>query len=370
MSESSELCDEEIRGVVVDNGGFNIQAGFAGDDAPRAVFPSIVGHHKNPSPGVENWYVGDEAHSKRRDLNLIHPIESGICTSWDDMEKIWHHTFHNELRINPSEFKVLITESSIDRTKENREKAMEIMFEAFDVMSYFASNRSVLSLYASGRTTGMVLSSGDRYTVATPIYLGYALPHAIQSNDIGGANLTEWFAQKFNLKSNLESARDIKEKLCYIAVDYDEEMKKAAADVQEEYEFPDGKKMIIGTERFEGPEMMLFKPNMVKTETPGIHKLVSDSVHKCDLDIRRDLFENIVLKGGNTMFRNIGRRLKREVLAASSAHYVSVVTPPERKYSSWIGGSILASLSTFQDMWITAEEYADSGASIVHRKAF
>merc|ERR1719173_285212 len=126
------------------------------------------------------------------------------------------------------------------------------MFEAFDVTSYYASNRSVLSLYASGRTTGMVLRSGDKYTVATPIYVGYALPHAIQSNDIGGANLTEWFAQKFNLNSNLECVRDIKEKLCYIALDYDEEMKKVAAEnsVHEEYELPDGKKIIVGTERF------------------------------------------------------------------------------------------------------------------------
>merc|ERR1719419_707907 len=247
---------------------------------------------------------------------------------------------------------------------------MEIMFQAFDVMGYYACNSSVLSLYASGRTTGMVLSSGDRYSVATPIYEGYALPHAIHSNDIGGANLTEWFAQKFNLESNVESARDIKEKLCYIALDYDEEMKKAAAEnsVHEEYELPDGKKIIIGTERFEGPEMMLFKPNMANMDTSGIHKLVADSIYKCDLDIRRDLFENIVLTGGNTMFRNIGRRLKREMKETSHAFYVNVVTPGCRKYSSWIGGSILASLSTFEEMWISADEYNEFGPSIVHRR--
>jgi len=365
--------EEETTAVVIDNGSYTIQAGFASEDAPRSVFPSLVGHLENPVPGVKNFYVGDEAQAKKNSLSrLVYPIERGIPVSWDSMEKIWDHTFYNELAIAPNEVNVLGTESGTDGTKANREKAIEIMFETFGVLGYHVYNSSVLALYASGRTSGMILCSGDRHSVAMPIYMGYALPHAIRCNDIGGAQLTEWFAQNLNLKTvtkafTLELAEDIKEKLGYIALDYGEEIEKATAESDVQYELPDGQTITIGTERFEGPEMM-FKPNMVNMDTPGVHEMIRDSVMNCDLDIRRDLWENIVLTGGNTMFRNIGRRLKREMKKTSHAFYVNVVTPGCRKYSSWIGGSILASLSTFEEMWISADEYNEFGPSIVHRR--
>jgi len=311
-------------------------------------------------------------------LKIETPIEHGIVSNWDDMEKVWHHTLYSELRVSPEEHPILMTEASLN-PKLNREKMTQIMFEVFNVPCLYVNVQAVLALYSSGRTTGVVLDSGEGISHTVPIYEGYAIPHAIQKILLAGKDLTEYLREilkerglNFTTPAELEIVRDIKETMTVVVSDYNEAMKDAEDShaCEKNYELPDGRKILIGNERFRCPEI-LFNPQLAGHDLEGVHKYCFDSVMKCDNDVRKDLFANIILSGGSTLFEAMGERLWQEIHALTPSNgRIKVLAPPERLYSVWLGGSILASLSTFQTMWITKQEYDENGPNIIHRKCF
>ena len=383
------MGEKERTSLVIDNGSGLTKAGFSGDDVPRAIFPSIVARPKVQSTMVgsanKSYHVGKETQSKRGILNLKYPIMHGIVTSWSDMERLWHETFYDHLRVAPEEHPILLSEVPLN-PKANREKMTEIMFETFSVPAMYAKTQAALSLYASGRTTGIVFESGESVSHVVPFSEGKLIPHAIQRRTVGGRDLTYYMMRiltesghSFTTPAERELARDIKEKLAYVALDYNAELKKfeKSSAAERKYSLPDGRILKVGDQRFRCPEVF-FNPALIGREgRDGIHNIIYNSIMKCDLRLHKELYSNIILSGGSTLFDGIQNRLRLEVDTLLARYCkgvvphgmtVRVIGAPERKHAAWIGGSILSSLPAFQSMWITNEEYEEVGPSIVHRK--
>lgn len=366
--------------VVIDNGSGTIKAGFAGDEEPKCIFENYVGRPKYirvMAGGLEgDTFIGKSAQQHRGLLSIKYPMEHGIVLDWNDMELIWKSIYSKEhLQTFPEEHPVLITESPVNPRK-NRERTAEIMFESFNVPALFVSMQAVLALYASGRTTGVVLDSGDGITQAVPIYEGFALPLSIVRTDVAGRDITKFL--KFlirkeglilNTTAEFEVVKKLKEQACYILSNPSRALEGADENVQ--YTLPDGHGISIGhSTRIKAPEI-LFRPDLIGSESEGIHEVLMNSIAKSDLELRKIFLENIVLSGGSTLFRGFGDRLLSEVKKATpKTSRVRILSPSKRLYSTWIGGSILANLGSFKRMWVTKREYEEEGFRAIHKKTF
>ena len=257
--------------LVIESGSRCIKAGFAGNDEPYAVFPSIVGRPGSQGLvvgfGQMYYAVGHGAERKKDLLNLRHPVEHGIVTDWSNIESIWHHTFYNELRTPPEEQPLLITEDPLN-PKANREKTIQIMFEAFDIPGLYLSTNQLLSLYAMGCTSGLVVDLGHMSSRIVPVLKGQVLTSAVTRLDIAGSQLTNYLQEllsgsgnSFSAASEAKVINGIKEKLCCISV----ESGASGTGENKMYKLPDGQLIQLKSECYRCPEAF-FQPSLIGLE--------------------------------------------------------------------------------------------------------
>ena len=379
---------DKLPSLVVDNGSGWIKAGLA-QEPLRCVFPAIVGQHKVNAMRARAYftkdkYFGEDAITNRQILRLKYPTERGIIHNWDDMECLWRYMFSDLLRITPEEHSLLITEPPLN-PKSNREKMTQIMFETFDFPFLYLAVTPLLALYASGRDTGVVIDSGEGVTHTVPIFKGHIHRHCISRLDIGGRDVTDYLMKIFCEENScfyydntavpsLTDIRKMKENLGFVSTDYgcDPVSSQISDEFKKSYQLSDGtRSATLDSERFRCVEP-LFSPSLIGSTLSGIHERTNWSIMKCDESLHQRLYGNIVLCGGNTMFPGMGERIHREMsmLAPVNAR-INVITPPDRQYSGWIGGSLLARSDQFETMCIRRlEDYEEFGPNIVYRKCF
>ncbi|XP_043931422.1 actin, clone 302-like [Protopterus annectens] len=366
--------------LVLDTGSGLIKAGFADQELPTTIFPTVVGHPKNKCLISENTikdvYIGHEAQHMRSVLSLKFPVQFGIIMDWTEIEKIWHYTFYDQLRVEPEDHPVLLTEPAMNPAR-NREHMVQIMFDAFNVPFTYIAMQAVLALYSSGRTTGVVFDSGEGVSHAVPIYEGCSLPHSVQQLWLAGRDLTGYLRKLlqdrgycFRTATELEIVRDIKEKLCYVSQDPDTE----CSTNEVSYTLPDGQILKLGNERFRAPEV-LFKPALIGKDHFGVHESLCHAIIQSDSELRQTFLENIVLAGGTTLLPGLASRLQNEICSmvsgdVSASVHVRRPVDMDEDFVVWSGGAMLASLPAFRYAWISRQEYEECGSSIVYRKCF
>lgn len=379
MSDTHAL---DLPAVILDSGTGLCKAGLSGEIGPRHVVRSVVGtpKFKMPPAGANQkpYLVGEEAlqRAEAESLQLCSPLERGLVTHWDEAEQLWRHLFEWELGVKASERSVLMTETSLT-PRETREKMAEVMFEGFCVPAFYLSDQAVLALYASACVTGLVVDSGDGVTSAVPIFEGYSLPHAVTKLHVAGKDITEHLGRlllaggrTFPCALDKALLDNMKEKLCYVALKPEQELARRPEEVAREYKLPDGRVVSVGDQLFQAPEA-LFAPEQLGLQSPGLPRMVSGSIAKCDADIQKTLFGEIVLSGGCSLLQGLDNRLlcDLEQLAAKDT-VIKITAPPDRWFSTWIGASIVTSLSSFKQMWVTAADFREYGSSVVQRRCF
>lgn len=321
-----------------------VQAGLAGDKTPRVTFGSLV--------------------------NGREPIEHGIVTNWTDWTTLIKRAF-TELGVSSQGATVLFTEAPLN-LKANRERMTTIAFDTLGVSNMSVAIPALLASYAIQRTTCIVVESGFAVSHTVAIFEGYPLPHAIIRLDLAGFDLDRYMQKLLagrGISVDLDTARQLKEKLCYVALNYEQELERPVNELNASATV-NGKTYTLGKERIQCPEA-LFQPALIGMESAGIHETTYNSIMKCDVDIRKDLYANTVLSGHTMMFPGQPERLKNEIAAlAPPTMKINIIAPERREELAFLGGSILGAQDTFPQMLVTKAEYTAYGPTIIHRKCF
>lgn len=381
---------DNVTAVIIDNGSALMKAGLGGEDAPRAAVPSIVGRTRHPgvNPTIlgntSDRFCGEEAVRQQGLLSLSHPVQRGIITDWNAIEALWHHALFDSLNVACEEHPAFLTEAP-DNSRADRERMTQVMFEVFSAPALAIGNTSVLSLYATGRSTGVVVDSGAGRTHIGPIWEGYSMQHFCRRIDFAGDDMTAEIQQRlrsegypFSTPRDVASLDPLKRDMCYVALNAEKERaySQQSKSIERLFKLPDGQEVYMNDARFMLPEVF-FSPSLVQSGSyvdaqqrpAGWHSVVNETIALCNRSIQAEMYGNVVLAGGNTLFPHLDERMQKEMsYLAPKGTVVKCVAFPNRQYAAWIGASIVASLSTFPCMWVSKSEYDDYGASIIHRK--
>eukprot|EP00899_Mesostigma_viride_P019261 jgi/Mesvir1/27336/Mv07152-RA.2 len=346
-----------------------VKCGFAGDNFPRATFPCVVGRpmiryeEQLGSNTLKDIMIGNECTELRDQLDLRYPVQNGIVQNWEEMEHVWNHTFENILKIDPKECKILLTDPPLNPVK-NREKMLQTMFEKYNFAGVFIQVQAVLTLYAQGLLSGVVLDTGDGVSHVVPVIDGFSFPHLTKRLNVAGRHITTYLIDlllhrgyAFNRTADFETIRQLKEDLCYVSYDYNNELAKARETtfLVQSYKLPDGRVIKVGAERFQAPEA-LFTPSLAGLEGAGIHELIFKCVQEMDIDNRMLLYQHIVLSGGSSMYPGLPSRLEKELKAlyldkvlkgqkdGLQKLKLNIEDPPRRRHFVFLGGAVLADI--------------------------
>lgn len=386
--------------VVIDNGTGYVKCGLSGQGFPSHLIPTLVGRpilrsYQLAGPvlddetkaitkfKLESIVLAERASENRKYLDISYPVDNGVIRQWDDMTSLWRYAFDQKLSIDPKNSRVLLTEPA-SNPKSNRKKMVEIMLEQFECAGVHISVQAVLTLYAQGLTSGLVVDSGEGVTNIIPVSDGFVLSHLSRRIDIAGRDVTNRLIHllshrgySLNKNADMEHARQIKDKFAYVAMNLDTEKKlsRETTALIENILLQDGRIIKIGSERYEAPEI-LFKPHLIGSESDGLHEIIFDTIQKSAIDIRPKLYKNIVLSGGTTMLPGFSTRLNQELRDLYLEHIlkgekdrmltacnIKVEDSPRRNVLVWIGGSVLADLMKDNDsFWISKKDWEEDGA--------
>jgi actin-related protein len=418
-----EKKEAENEVVVIDIGSGMIKAGWAGEDTPRCVVPAVGVDLKGQDVPLsmypfmkDDMFVGENAikalhasldepqvrvfvnkpvdRSEIKAVDTTEDPDADVDQNWEIVIKIIEGIYEKDLNTDPSKVPLLLTVSPVC-TKEARATLASKIFKSLRPPALCMVSSSVMSLFSTGRTTGIVLEVGSGLTAAVPVYEGCTLSHAVLTQTLAGGDCTDYLMNAFKKKGFdfteqiYDVVRDIKEKLCAVQLDNtlpggpDQE----PLDIDDRsYELPDRTVIRIDDDMRYSCSEILFEPEILgkehdlvaanaehnKIDIPlvGVHQLCMDSIMKCDKHLRPDLFRNIVLAGGTTMLKGFSERIKAEMQMLTDDRLdLFVEADSQRKYASWIGASMYASLPTFHHIKYTFNEYrVDS--DVVHRKWF
>jgi len=416
---------DEVGAVVFDIGSSSTRVGYAGEDTPKGDICSTIGIIKEnesmdidsetTKPANRRYHFDPQHYLPLANKEMGSFVRDGMINDWDLLEKLLNHVYKDYIRDAADQHPVLMSEAPWN-TKEKREKLTEMMFEKYNIPAFFLCKNAVLSCFSHGRSTSLVVDSGATHTSAVPVHDGFVLQKGVIRSPLAGDLLTAQCAElmegwkvdivpAYMVKSKEEvdegkPAQFVAREFNDLTESYQQFMKKEVLrDFQKSvlqvsdspfarneldtvpsslYEFPNGFNRQIGVDRFRISETLFDTSHMnnikgfENTTLLGAPHVINTSIGMCDIDIRPGLYNSVIVVGGTTLINGFVERLNRELLQKTPSNMrlklVSNNQASERRYSSWIGGSILASLGSFQQMWISKQEYEETGKSIVEKK--